>query len=81
MIEAKNREQRLKMRTLKIHGESDFTETASKPDEPEDSKEPSDSLKNTLIMQCEQEYENMINAVRKFSANEQLTLDAQIFKC
>lgn len=49
---------------MKMHGESDFTDTAPKSDEPEDSKESSGDLRNTLIIQCEQEYENMINAVR-----------------
>lgn len=65
VIEAKNREQRLKMKTLKIHGESDFADASSKPDEREDAKESSNSLRNALIAQCEQEYENMINTVRK----------------
>lgn len=65
MIEAKNREQRLKLKTLKMHGESDFADVSSKPDEREDAKESSDSLRNALIAQCEQEYENMINTVRE----------------
>lgn len=64
MIEAKNREQRLKMRTQKIHSESEL-DASSKQDERESSKESSDSLKNALIEQCEQEYENMINSVRR----------------
>lgn len=49
-----------------MHGESDFTDASMKPDEREDSKEPSDGLRNAVIVQCEQEYENMINAVREF---------------
>ncbi|XP_025269650.1 dynein intermediate chain 2, axonemal isoform X1 [Camponotus floridanus] len=61
VIEAKNREQRLKMKTLKMHDESDFIDTSSKSDEREDVKESSNSLRNTLITQCEQEYENIIN--------------------
>jgi hypothetical protein len=63
VIEAKNRELRLKMKTLKTHGESDFIDTASIPDEREDVKESSNDLRNALITQCEQEYENLINAV------------------
>lgn len=54
-----------------MHGESDFTDISPKPDEREDSKESSGGLRDTLIAQCEQEYENMINAVRRFSATEQ----------
>ncbi|KYN14063.1 Dynein intermediate chain 2, axonemal [Trachymyrmex cornetzi] len=71
VIEAKNREQRLKMRTLKMHGESDFTDASLKPDEREESKESSTGLKNTLIVQCEQEYENIINTelTRQAEAN------------
>lgn len=65
MIEGKNREQRLKMKTLKMHGESDLADVSSKPDERENTKESSDSLRNALIAQCEQEYENMINTVRR----------------
>lgn len=67
MIEAKNREQRLKMRTFKTHGESDLVDSSAKADEREDSKDTSGGLKNTLIVQCEQDYENLINAVREFS--------------
>lgn len=51
------------MRTLKMHGESDFTDASVKPDEREDSKESSGGLRNAVIVQCEQEYENTINAV------------------
>lgn len=51
------------MKTLKMHGESDFTDASAKPDELEDSF---GGLSNALIVQCEQEYENMINAVRRF---------------
>lgn len=73
VIEAKNREQRLKMKTLKMHDESDFVDTSSKPDEWEDIKESSGSLRNALIAQCEQEYENMINMVnRSFFCQSQL---------
>lgn len=50
-----------------MHGESDFTDVSLKPDEREESKESSAGLKNALIVQCEQEYENIINAVRGFS--------------
>lgn len=67
VIEAKNREQRLKMKTFKAHGESDFVDSSVKADEREDSKDTSGGLKNALITQCEQDYENLINAVRKFS--------------
>lgn len=49
-----------------MHGESDFTDISVKPNEQEDSKESPGDLRNTLIVQCEQEYENMINAVRGF---------------
>ncbi|XP_012527681.1 dynein intermediate chain 2, axonemal isoform X3 [Monomorium pharaonis] len=61
VIEAKNREQRLKMKTLKMHDESDLTDAFPKLDEREDSKEFSSGLRNALIVQCEQEYENIIN--------------------
>lgn len=64
MIEGKNRELRLKMKTLKTHGESDFIDTSLKPDEREDVKESSSDLRNALIIQCEQEYENLINEVK-----------------
>ncbi|XP_072763617.1 dynein axonemal intermediate chain 2 isoform X3 [Anoplolepis gracilipes] len=60
VIEAKNREARLKMKTLKMHGESDFADSSSKLDERENAKD-SSGLRNALIAQCEQEYENMIN--------------------
>jgi len=63
VIEAKNRELRLKMKTLKTHGESDFIDTFSIPDERENVKESSNDLRNALIIQCEQEYENLINMV------------------
>jgi len=56
------------MKTLKMHGESDFIDTFPKPDQREDFKESSGGLRNALIVQCEQEYENIINAVREFSA-------------
>jgi len=56
------------MKTLKMHGESDFTDTSLKSDQREDFKDSSGDLRNALIVQCEQEYENMINAVREFSA-------------
>lgn len=72
VIEAKNREQRLKMRTMKAHGESDLVDVSSKPNEQEDSKEtPGANLKNALIVQCEQDYENLINAelVREVEVN------------
>lgn len=73
VIEAKNREQRLKMKTLKMHDESDFVDASSKLDEREDVKESSGSLRNALIAQCEQEYENMINTVnRSFLRQSQL---------
>lgn len=64
------------MKTLKMHGESDFTDISPKPDEREDSKESSGGLRDTLITQCEQEYENMINAVRRFSATEQYLINS-----
>lgn len=72
MIEAKNREQRLKMKTLKMHDESDFIDTSSKSDEREDVKESSNSLRNALITQCEQEYENIINTVSRLFRQIQL---------
>ncbi|RLU17333.1 hypothetical protein DMN91_009566 [Ooceraea biroi] len=62
VIEAKNRELRLKMKTLKTHGESDFVDAASKPDERDEVKESCSDLRNALITQCEEEYENLINA-------------------
>lgn len=64
MIEAKNREQRLKMRTQKMHDESEVN-SFPKQNEQENSKVSSGDLKNALIAQCEQEYENMINLVRR----------------
>lgn len=64
MIEAKNRELRLKMKTLKAHGESDLVDSSLKTDEREEVKESSsESLRNALIIQCQQDYENLINAV------------------
>lgn len=69
VIEAKNREQRLKMRTFKTHGESDLADSSAKADDREDSKDSSSNLRNTLIIQCEQDYENLINAVKKFSVD------------
>jgi len=51
------------MKTLKTHGESDFIDTSPMSDEREDVKESSSDLRNALIMQCEQEYENLIDAV------------------
>lgn len=79
MIEAKNREQRLKMKTQKIHDDSDFIDISTKPDERENTKEP-DGLRTTLITQCEQEYENLINTVRESSGTSiQLILRKQIY--
>ncbi|EFN85403.1 Dynein intermediate chain 2, axonemal [Harpegnathos saltator] len=62
VIEAKNRELRLKMRAFKTHGEPDLVDSFTKVDEQEDSKDTSGDLKNTLIVQYEQDYENLINA-------------------
>lgn len=64
VIEAKNREHRLKMRAFKMHGEADLVDSSAKADERDDSKDTSNDLKNTLITQCEQDYENLIEAVR-----------------
>lgn len=64
VIEAKNREQRLKMRAFKTHGEADLVDSFAKADVRDDSKDISNSLNNTLITQCEQEYENLIIAVK-----------------
>lgn len=64
VIEAKNREQRLKMKTLKTYSESDFIDASIKLDKRTHSKEYFGDLKNALILQCEQEYVNLINAVR-----------------
>ena len=49
-----------------MHGELDFTDASLKLDEREESKKSSAGLKNALIVQCEQEYENIINAVKGF---------------
>lgn len=63
-----------------MHGESDFTDISVKPNEQEDSKESPGDLRNTLIVQCEQEYENMINAVRGFCVIEFNQLHAHVYK-
>lgn len=62
------------MKTFKAHGESDLVDSSVKADEREDSKDTSGGLRNALITQCEQDYENLINAVRKFSIHKQSTL-------
>lgn len=66
VIEGKNREQRLKIKTLKTCSEFDFVDVSTKINESTkwvNSKEYTDYLNNIIISQCEQEYINLINTV------------------
>ncbi|KAK2584928.1 hypothetical protein KPH14_002523 [Odynerus spinipes] len=62
VIEAKNREIRLKMKSLRVNIESESTNDLSKSNTREDSKQNVLTSKDTLIEQCEQDYENIVEA-------------------
>lgn len=64
VIEAKNREIRLKMKSLRVNVDSEIMNDPSKSNNREDSKQNVLSTKDALIEQCEQDYINIIEAVR-----------------
>lgn len=64
VIEAKNREIRLKMKSLRVNVDSEIMNDPSKSNNHEDSKQNVLSLKDALIEQCEQDYINITEEVR-----------------
>ncbi|XP_076280813.1 uncharacterized protein LOC143209283 [Lasioglossum baleicum] len=63
VIEAKNRELRLKMKSLRnTNVEIDYSTGSTKTDEKFDSKHPIPDTNDAIIQICEQEYENAIEA-------------------
>ncbi|XP_014609987.1 PREDICTED: dynein intermediate chain 2, axonemal isoform X2 [Polistes canadensis] len=62
VIEAKNREIRLKMKSLRINVDSDSMNDPSKSNNREDSKQNVLCSKDALIEQCEQDYISIIEA-------------------
>ncbi|XP_043678098.1 dynein axonemal intermediate chain 2-like isoform X2 [Vespula pensylvanica] len=62
VIEAKNREIRLKMKSLRVNVDSEIMNDPSKSNNREDSKQNVLSSKDALIEQCEQDYINITEA-------------------
>ena len=63
VIEAKNRELRLKIKSLRnTNIETEYSGGNSRIDENSDSKNLSTGANDTMILHCEQEYENVIDA-------------------
>lgn len=76
VIEAKNREIRLKMKSLRVNVESEVSNDSAKNNTREDSKQSIVTKRDPLIEQCDQDYENIIEAeITRRSAEDDVKLN------